>query len=195
MQQLLRSTHRRRIAHFPAPSNSAALCQNPTRPTRLFAHDEGACWAPAEIYQNSIILTHHAPLAPLASSPPAPPPAHPVVSGTTRPGFNFTAAAAADPALAALGVGRHRCYDPAKDIALPAFRRPAEYHAAPALGAPADRRRDILLLLRADMGGARPAAFSGGARQEVLAAARAGQWAARYAVKLGGPDEIRVGGV
>jgi hypothetical protein len=24
----------------------------------LFAHDEGACWAPTEVYQNSIILTH-----------------------------------------------------------------------------------------------------------------------------------------
>jgi hypothetical protein len=24
----------------------------------LFAHDEGACWAPAEVYANSVILTH-----------------------------------------------------------------------------------------------------------------------------------------
>lgn len=24
----------------------------------LFSHDEGACWAPAEIYNSSIILTH-----------------------------------------------------------------------------------------------------------------------------------------
>ena len=23
-----------------------------------FAHDEGACWAPTEVYNNSIILTH-----------------------------------------------------------------------------------------------------------------------------------------
>lgn len=24
----------------------------------LFAHDEGACWAPSEVYERSIILTH-----------------------------------------------------------------------------------------------------------------------------------------
>jgi hypothetical protein len=24
----------------------------------LFSHDEGACWAPTELYNNSIILTH-----------------------------------------------------------------------------------------------------------------------------------------
>jgi len=23
-----------------------------------FAHDEGACWAPTEVYNNSIVLTH-----------------------------------------------------------------------------------------------------------------------------------------
>lgn len=30
----------------------------------LFAHDEGACWAPAEIYNNSIILSHWGRMSP-----------------------------------------------------------------------------------------------------------------------------------
>jgi hypothetical protein len=33
----------------------------------LFAHDEGACWAPTEVYENSVILTHWGRMGPHSS--------------------------------------------------------------------------------------------------------------------------------
>lgn len=45
----------------------------------LFAHDEGACWAPAELYDASIILTHWGRLA-----PPSPQHGHVTDSLTSR---------------------------------------------------------------------------------------------------------------
>ena len=53
--------------HFPyfnrsVAARSAAIARGAAAPMPthifLFAHDEGACWAPQELYEHSIILTH-----------------------------------------------------------------------------------------------------------------------------------------
>lgn len=46
----------------------------------------------------------------------------------------------------------HPCHTPGKDLVLPAFRPPPLFHASPFLGGDSRRPRDILLLLRGDMG-------------------------------------------
>jgi hypothetical protein len=75
----------------------------------LFAHDEGACWAPAEVYRRSIILTHWGRADANHTS------------NTAFPGDNYSRrwADAAHPALAGPEgwgaiVGGHPCYKPGK---------------------------------------------------------------------------------
>jgi hypothetical protein len=171
----------------------------------LFAHDEGACWAPAEVYANSIILTQYG-LAPR----PAPPEPSPLDfdgltsdaaasesagprSMTTRPGFNFSEESASDDERLPGGwtrrAGGHACFTPEKDLVLPSFSPPALYHAAMSLGA-LHRRRDILLLMRGDLGDGRAAEFSAGLRQEVYGLARDGNWNGKYSIKMGNAREI-----
>lgn len=108
-------------------SNSGQTLQ-PLPPLRLFTHDEGACWAPAEVYSNSIILTHYAPAPRAGAGGVSAPP----LSATTRREYNYSAAAEAaaaegpEPRLPSGSwgamVGGHGCFDPAKDIAISAFR-------------------------------------------------------------------------
>ncbi|KIY93098.1 exostosin-like glycosyltransferase, partial [Monoraphidium neglectum] len=160
----------------------------------LFTHDEGACWAPTEVYRNSIVLTHYGVAqraatdgGAAAAQLPLPPP-----SSTTRREFNYSVDVLGDERLPG-GWRRliegHGCYDASKDLVIPAFRPPAQYHAAMALGG-MHRKRDILLLLRGDMGDSRPKAFSGGLRQEVHSLARDKQWASKYSIRVGNTREI-----
>ncbi|GBF92598.1 hypothetical protein Rsub_05212 [Raphidocelis subcapitata] len=163
----------------------------------LFTHDEGACWAPAEVYRNSIILTQYAPAGQPAGAPADPSAAAfgaagPPPSATARREFNYSIDVRDPQALPfgwVRGILGHPCYDPEKDIVLPAFRPPAQYHAAAGLGG-MQRSRDILLLLRGDTGAGRPPEFSGGLRQEVARLARQLGWAGRYSVRIGSAAEI-----
>lgn len=80
------------------------------------------------MYANSVILTHYGllPRAPPAGAG-APPPNKQPPSMTTRQEFNYSAGAAqADDPRGAAGWPRvtqgHGCYDPDKDLVIPAFR-------------------------------------------------------------------------
>lgn len=109
-----------------------------TRP-RLFTHDEGACWAPKEVYANSTILAHYG-LMPLGSAAIGAAPAdggttaHVGVhthwrpaSMTTRREFNYSMDVA-DPSEPRMADGwtrltrGHACHEPSKDLVIPAFR-------------------------------------------------------------------------
>ncbi|KIY92264.1 exostosin-like glycosyltransferase [Monoraphidium neglectum] len=123
----------------------------------LFAHDEGACWAPSEVYENSIILTHWGRLDKHH------------VSGTSYYPDNYTLEVTDDPfqpqGFTRL-IGGHPCYTPGKDLVIPLFRGPERYKSSPYLGAP-QPKRDILLFHRGRMGTSDFPSYSRGVRQEV----------------------------
>ena len=84
----------------------------------------------------------------------------------------------------------HPCYRPGKDLVLPAFRPPPLFRASRYLGGDNRRERDILVLLRGDMGKGRPPAFSQGVRQQLAGLATAGEWRRRYNAWIGTPQEL-----
>lgn len=84
----------------------------------------------------------------------------------------------------------HSCYTPGKDLVLPAFRPPPLFRASPYLGGDSRRERDILVLLRGDMGKGRPAAFSQGVRQGLAELAAEGDWRRRHNAWIGTPNEL-----
>ncbi|KAF8066266.1 SULTR2 [Scenedesmus sp. PABB004] len=156
----------------------------------LFAHDEGACWAPAEVYARSIILTQWGRLP----SPGGADANNFTISTTTRWEFNYNRGDDRDdPALPGgylAAIGAHPCHTPGKDLVLPAFRPPGRFASSPFLGGDARRRRDILALLRTDLGAGRPAAYSGGLRQRLAGLAAAGGWRAKHGIWVGTPAEL-----
>lgn len=127
----LRLLRRRYLSTRRAALDRPRAPQTPGTP-RLFTHDEGACWAPAEVYRKSIILTHYGPPQRAtanaaasaatggASSALLPPP-----STTARPEFNYSADSDAGGKLGGGWrklVEGHQCYDPEKDLVIPAFK-------------------------------------------------------------------------
>ncbi|KIZ02089.1 exostosin-like glycosyltransferase [Monoraphidium neglectum] len=146
----------------------------------LFAHDEGACWAPTEVYQNSIILTHWGRLDPDHAS------------GTSYGPDNYTADVLDDP-FNPKGFVRlirgHACYTPGKDLVIPLFRGADRFRASPYLGAP-QPERTTLLFHRGRMGEKDGPAFSRGVRQKLARLSKEQSWLSRYNISIGGYDEI-----
>jgi hypothetical protein len=140
----------------------------------MFAHDEGACWAPAEVYRRSIIITHWARTTP-DNLPPH----------SNYGQDNYSVDITNDPGLpqgSLALMGRHRCYTPGKDIAVPSWKHPAMYASSPYLGA-APVERDILGFHRGRVLMDQPQ-FSLGVRQAIAKAAAAGNWSSQYRVQV-----------
>eukprot|EP00775_Hariotina_reticulata_P001698 gene1698-2044_t len=158
----------------------------------LFAHDEGACWAPTEIYNRSIILSQWGRLAPPAYKSKNGPVTE---SLTSRWEYNYNKLEPLDDPLAPPGgygayITNHPCYTPGKDLVLPAFKPPTRYHASPFMGGSKSPDRDILLLLRGDLGASRPAAYSSGIRQQLAKLSKSGNWRSKYRVWIGTEQEL-----
>jgi hypothetical protein len=83
-------------------------------------------------------------------------------------------------------ISNHPCYTPGKDLVLPAFRPPTLYRSSPFLGDDNRRPRDILVLLRGDMGTGRRAPV----RQQLSKLAVAGEWRRRYSAWIGTSQEL-----
>lgn len=64
------------------------------------------------------------------------------------------------------------------------------FKASPFVGGDSRRTRDILVLLRGDLGKGRPATFSQGVRQRLASLAAAGNWRRRYNAWIGTPQEL-----
>ncbi|KAG2494841.1 hypothetical protein HYH03_007081 [Edaphochlamys debaryana] len=120
----------------------------------LFTHDEGACWAPT-VLNNSIWLTHWG-----------------------RMGLNHTSQSAflgdryetdfvtrLQPEGFVRYIQGHPCYNPEKDLIIPAFKQPRHYSESALLGAAA-RERDILFTFKGDVGKHRLPQYSRGVRQK-----------------------------
>ena len=107
----------------------------------LFSHDEGACWAPKELYDHSIILTHWGRMdeTPHSSSRYIPDnwertwtlderaPAGQRWTFPRRGGSRGL-------------IGVHPCYSPSKDIVVPVFAPPVKWGQSPWVSAGAGRR-------------------------------------------------------
>lgn len=82
-------------------------------------------------------------------------------------------------------IRHHACYTPGKDLVLPTFKPPPRFAASPFMGGDSRRSRDIALLLRTDLGAGRPAAYSGGLRQQLARLAADGNWKAAHGIWVG----------
>jgi hypothetical protein len=58
------------------------------------------------------------------------------------------------------------------------------------MGGPRDHDRDILLLLRGDLGSSRPAAYSSGIRQQLAKLSKSGNWRSKYRIWIGTEQEL-----
>jgi hypothetical protein len=83
-------------------------------------------------------------------------------------------------------ITNHPCYTPGKDLVLPAFRPPTLYRSSPFMGSDSKRSRDILVLLRGDMGTGRRAPE----RQQLSQLAADGDWRRRYSAWIGTSQEL-----
>jgi hypothetical protein len=150
----------------------------------LFAHDEGACWAPTELARHGILLSHWGRTTP-GGNPPG--------SLNSRASFDYNIDVTDDPA-APRGYRSffqgHPCYDPAKDLVLPPFRPPQQYHASVYMAGDTGRKRRTLLLFREDVGHGKPPAWSRGLRQEVYALSRQHHWVRNYSTLIGPPAQL-----
>ena len=148
----------------------------------LFTHDEGACWAPLEVYTNSIILTHW------GRTTPDNWPAH-----TGYGQDNYTANVTDDPVIrqgSVAVIGHHPCYTPGKDAVIPLFKNPVHYRASPYLGAP-QPPRDIFLFHKGRMTTGIGEQYSLGVRQKIGKLAKEDNWKERYGAYVGDHDNIQ----
>ncbi|KAG2455017.1 hypothetical protein HYH02_000842 [Chlamydomonas schloesseri] len=144
-----------------------------------FTHDEGACWAP-NIVNNSIWLTHWGRME---------------LNHTSNTAYLLDKYDRDTPTLLQpdgfvhLFKG-HPCYNPDKDLVIPAFKAPGHYASSGLVGAPT-RERDLLFFFRGDVGKRRQPNYSRGVRQAIYRAAKEGDWATKHKFFIGGHDDIK----
>ncbi|KAG2445204.1 hypothetical protein HYH02_008672 [Chlamydomonas schloesseri] len=149
----------------------------------LMAHDEGACWMPKAVYDTSIVLTHWGRLDPDHTSNTA----YLQDNYTSKPEAAFDAWRGVDFGDRIKG---HPCYDPNKDLVIPAFKNPNQYPRSPLLGAP-PLERDVLLFFRGDVGAGRLPHYSRGIRQKLFHLANKHDWYGRFKIAIGTGDSLK----
>ncbi|GFR52399.1 hypothetical protein Agub_g14911 [Astrephomene gubernaculifera] len=144
----------------------------------LMAHDEGACYMPTVVYNTSIILTHWGRMD-LEHT-----------SGSAYDQDNYHEPMKADTFHGWKGFDwvnkttGHPCYNPEKDLVIPAFKPPDRLRHSPLLnGLPLVR--DIMLYFRGDIGAGRQNHYSRGIRQKLFKLAHDGDWATKHRIYIG----------
>ncbi|GLI62946.1 hypothetical protein VaNZ11_005800 [Volvox africanus] len=148
----------------------------------LMSHDEGACWMPKALYDTSIVLSHWGRMD---------------VNHTSNSAYhqdNYSGVM--DRAFYKWRgtdfqdrIKGHVCYDPNKDLVIPAFKPPGHYEWSPLMGArPMDR--DILLYFRGDVGLNRKPHYSRGIRQTLFRLAAEDDWYGKYRIVIGSSHMI-----
>lgn len=145
----------------------------------VFAHDEGACWAPNEITP-SIWLTHWGRMDI----------DHVSNTGFTADNYSMDVFSWRQPEGWRVKIKGHPCYDPNKDLVIPAFKGPNFYRGSPLSGA-APKKRDILLAFKGDVGRHRLPNYSRGIRQRLTQLARTPKWQ-KHNVVIGSSQEIKM---
>ncbi|KXZ50749.1 hypothetical protein GPECTOR_15g434 [Gonium pectorale] len=92
----------------------------------------------------------------------------------------------------------HPCFDPTKDLVIPAFKQPKHYHASPYLGAPVPKDgRDIFAFfmgdLRLEPGRDPDCRYSRCIRQKLYNLSREGHWKEAHGVWFGQREDIGSG--
>ena len=87
----------------------------------------------------------------------------------------------------------HPCYNPSKDLVIPAFKWPSHYKSSPLLGAAPAKDRDILLYFKGDVGTTRLKWYSRGIRQSLYLKSRAENWTQKYNIQIGSPHDLKPG--
>eukprot|EP00201_Polytomella_parva_P019453 CAMPEP_0175040528 /NCGR_PEP_ID=MMETSP0052_2-20121109/1321_1 /TAXON_ID=51329 ORGANISM="Polytomella parva, Strain SAG 63-3" /NCGR_SAMPLE_ID=MMETSP0052_2 /ASSEMBLY_ACC=CAM_ASM_000194 /LENGTH=539 /DNA_ID=CAMNT_0016302765 /DNA_START=1526 /DNA_END=3145 /DNA_ORIENTATION=+ len=138
----------------------------------LTPHDEGACYLPYDVYVNSTLLTswgrtdiNH-------------------TSGTTFIYDNYSDFSDETKSFGAMWqnlMGRHPCYDPVKDLVIPAFKSPRKYIHSPLMDYP-PMKRDILFYARGNMGTANDPMYSRNIRQKLLSLSVKHQWDKNFSI-------------
>ncbi|MEW5298002.1 MAG: hypothetical protein WDW36_001167 [Sanguina aurantia] len=149
----------------------------------LWAHDEGACAAPQEIWQG-IMLTHWGRMD------------FPHFSNTGYMPDNYSSEYI-HPALPggflASTSKAHPCYDPIKDLAIPLFKTPLHMDSSPYLGRP-QPKRDLLMSFRGDMGRHRGhekmCFYSRCLRQRLYNISKTERWNVTYNIHIGERDDV-----
>ncbi|GIL74998.1 hypothetical protein Vretifemale_4847 [Volvox reticuliferus] len=83
----------------------------------------------------------------------------------------------------------HPCYDPQKDLVIPAFKQPNHYRESPLLGKPT-KPRDIFLFFRGDVGKRRMPMYSRGVRQKLYQLAVDNKWREKHNILVGDTRDI-----
>ncbi|EFJ52271.1 acetylglucosaminyltransferase [Volvox carteri f. nagariensis] len=149
----------------------------------LMAPDEGACYMPTVVYNSSIILTHWGRMDPDHKSGSA---FDQDIYDKDLPVAQFKGWRGLD----WMEKSRpHLCYNPEKDLVIPAFKSPDHFQESPLLGAP-PLERDILLYFRGDVGEGRRDHYSRGIRQKLFQFAHWGKWAEKYKIYIGTGETI-----
>ncbi|KAG2424862.1 hypothetical protein HYH02_015125 [Chlamydomonas schloesseri] len=145
----------------------------------LMTHDEGACYAPTEIYKSSIFLTHWGRRDADHKSNTAFTPdnytqeyVHPMQEN----GWLHL-------------IEGHPCYTPEKDLLVPALKLPHHFSDSPLLFHP-PRQRHILLYLRGDVGKHRLPNYSRGIRQRLYKLWKEHDWKQKYNVLIGDGSDV-----
>eukprot|EP00798_Chlamydomonas_sp_ICE-L_P025771 gene25771-11436_t len=143
----------------------------------LMAHDEGACSMPSEVYQNSIVLSHWGRLG------------VDHVSGTGWPPDNYSTPIIwpgyQNEDWRKLYMDNpHPCYDPKKDLLIPAFKAPSHFRHSPLMGA-APSERDILLFFRGDVGLHREKWYGRRIRQTLYQLSHGNGWRHKHQIFIG----------
>eukprot|EP00891_Asterochloris_glomerata_P004390 jgi/Astpho2/4390/Aster-00009 len=148
----------------------------------LLSHDEGACWAPTAIWP-SIMLTHWGRKDLLHTS------------NTAYTGDNYTEEHVSTPWRPSgwrRDIVGHPCYDPGKDLVIPAFKPPAHVASSPLLGGPV-LERTHLLFFRGDVGLHRLPNYSRGIRQRLYNLSRVHNWQDTYGITIAAGEEASLG--
>lgn len=142
----------------------------------LTPHDEGACWMPKIIYDKAIMLTHWGRLDPNHQS------------NTAYTGDNYSQPIVHheyQPVDWIESIKGHPCFDPAKDVVIPAFKEPNHARLSPVVGA-APRIREHLLYFRGDVGKMRQPWYSRGVRQKLHKLVQEQGWKQKHKIIIGG---------
>ncbi|KAL6745749.1 exostosin-like glycosyltransferase [Haematococcus lacustris] len=150
----------------------------------LTPHDEGACWAPRVITDNSIILTHWGRLDANHTSNTAYGPdnySHPVDFENRWQKTDWR-----------LNWQGGRCYHPDKDLVIPSWKPPHHFKASPLMGA-LPLERDVLFYFKGDVGKTREKWYSRGIRQTLYDLSITENWMEKHKILIGYPDDLPPG--
>ncbi|KAG2494840.1 hypothetical protein HYH03_007080 [Edaphochlamys debaryana] len=146
----------------------------------LFTHDEGACWAPT-VLNNSIWLTHWGRMGLNHTSQTA--------YGADKYDEELHVVSPHQPEGWLVHTRGHPCYNPDKDLVIPAFKQPRHYSESALLGKPA-RERDLLFFFKGDVGKHRFPHYSRG----IYNMSQEGGWAGKHRFLIGDREDADVAG-